>query len=227
MNRFKLSKLSDRELVDAVIQGDESAIGYFFYVKFNALFSRNFYKVAANKNVVLDDLVQDLFVHLSKNDWENLRKYDEDCGQLVNWLSVVSYYFFRDKTASMIDSAPKDTIDDLEERSIFLESSYETDTDMTMMDIKKGMENLRPPRDRDVIEYLVVQGRPPEEVAKELGVTKENLYNIKSRALVKLRKWLYDERMKEEEETGKSKKRKKDKMKYSKKKSKDGNKKSE
>ena len=211
MNRSKLSKLSDRELVDAVIQGDESAIGYFFYVKFNALFSRNFYKVAANKNVVLDDLVQDLFVHLSKNDWENLRKYDEDCGQLVNWLSVVSYYFFRDKTASMIDSAPKDTIDDLEERSIFLESSYETDTDMTMMDIKKGMENLRPPRDRDVIEYLVVQGRPPEEVAKELGVTKENLYNIKSRALVKLRKWLYDERMKEEEETGKSKKRKRTK----------------
>ena len=197
MIKFKLSRLSDRELVDAVIQGDESAIEFFFYKKFNGLFLSNFNKVAAYKNVALEDLVQDLFVHLSKNDWENLKKYDEDCGQLVNWLSVVSYYFFRDKTASMIDSAPKDTIDDLEERSIFLESPYKTDSEMTMMDIKKGIEKLRPPRDRDVIEYLVVQERPPEEVAKELGVTVDNLYNIKSRALVKLRRWLYAERMKE------------------------------
>lgn len=194
MNRSKLSKLSDRELVDAVIQGDESAIGYFFYVKFNALFSRNFYKVAANKNVVLDDLVQDLFVHLSKNDWENLRKYDEDCGQLVNWLSVVSYYFFRDKTASMIDSAPRVPIEERED----IPSRDKTDSLIEKKYILKIIEKLHPPRYRDVVDYLILKGRDPGEVAKELGVNIDNLYNIKSKALAKLRRLLLDDNMKKE-----------------------------
>lgn len=194
MNRSKLSKLSDRELVDAVIQGDESAIGYFFYEKFNALFSRNLYKVAANKNVVLEDLVQDLYIHLSKNDWERLKRYDEDCGKLLNWLSVVSYLFFKDKTASLIDSAPRVPIEERED----IPSMDKTDSLIEKKYILKIIEKLHPPRYRDVVDYLILKGRDPGEVAKELGVNIDNLYNIKSKALAKLRRLLLDDNMKKE-----------------------------
>ena len=51
-----------------------------------------------------------------------------------------------------------------------------------MSDVMKLFDLLHPPRYKNVLMAVKVEGRSADEVAKELGVTKENLYNIVKRA---------------------------------------------
>ena len=55
-----------------------------------------------------------------------------------------------------------------------------------MMDIKHGLDQLEPPRDREILSSLLLRDEEPHEVAKRIGVTVDNLYNIKRRALARL-----------------------------------------
>lgn len=188
MNKFKLSKLSDRELVNAVIQGNESAIGFFFYEKYTPLFKYLYNGVAANKNVTFEDLVQELYLHLSKDDWARLKTFDEKNGALTNWLSTVVRRLFRDKTASMIDSASHSPIEDIEYDLKFEDQTFKTDRRIMVSDVMKLLDVLHPPRYGYVLKALMIEGYKADEVAKELGVTIDNFYNIKKRALEQLYK---------------------------------------
>jgi DNA-directed RNA polymerase specialized sigma24 family protein len=55
-----------------------------------------------------------------------------------------------------------------------------------MMDIMDGLKMLEPPRDREILEALLIHDEEPQEVADRFGVTVDNLYNIKRRALARL-----------------------------------------
>jgi len=182
MLKNRLSKLSDTELVDAVIRGDESAIKYFFYEKYIPLFKIIYYKVASNRRVPFEDLLQELFIHFCKNDWEKLKKYDESCGKLNAWLSTVVYNLFDDKSSSMIDSAPHDPIDDMDCDRQFADWASQIDGKLLVEDVMKLLDLLHPPRYKTVLIEVRVKLRSIEEVAKELKITKANLSNILSRA---------------------------------------------
>jgi DNA-directed RNA polymerase specialized sigma24 family protein len=58
----------------------------------------------------------------------------------------------------------------------------------TRMDLRRLLGRLTNERYLYVIRRLVFQDAEPEEVAKELGVTVPNLYNIKKRAIAALTK---------------------------------------
>ena len=85
----------DAQLVAELLAGNEGALHYVFYDHFNPLLKMNAYKAAGTKQVEYDDLVQELYLYLSNNDWEKLRKYNPE-RPFVNWFSVVSYRFFKD-----------------------------------------------------------------------------------------------------------------------------------
>lgn len=51
---------------------------------------------------------------------------------------------------------------------------------------KKGLDELEPPRDREILTALLIHDEEPQEVADRFNVTVDNLYNIKRRALAKL-----------------------------------------
>ncbi len=160
----------DAQLVAELLAGNEGALHYVFYDHFNPLLKMNAYKAAGTKQVEYDDLVQELYLYLSNNDWEKLRKYNPE-RPFVNWFSVVSYRFFKDFSRSMIDSA----------------NQISNGTIGTiMMDIKRAISKLKPPRDSQILEALLLRDEEPETVAKQHNVTVDNLYNIKRRAIAKL-----------------------------------------
>lgn len=158
-------------------------IRYVFYSHFESLLRFNAQKAAGNKTVELDDLIQELYLYLSKNGWEKLRKYNPEL-PFANWFSVVSYRFFKDYTASMIDSTAQVPISDMNERSLFQVGTHKIET--IMMDIRQAIAKLKPPRDREIVEALVLNEEEPAEVAERYKVTVDNLYNIKRRAIIKL-----------------------------------------
>ncbi|MBR4917897.1 MAG: sigma-70 family RNA polymerase sigma factor [Bacteroidales bacterium] len=174
---------SGHAIYNGLLQNDEQVIQYVFYNHFNALLHHNAYKTCGNKNIDFEDLIQELYLYISKNNWEKLRKYNPEM-PFENWFSVVSYRFFKDFTASMIDSSRNLPIENMEERSLlFQQNQIEK---MMAEDIKKAIGKVTPPRNAQILKALIVDEEDPATVAERFDVTVDNLYNIKRRALAKL-----------------------------------------
>ena len=173
----------DAQLVAELLAGNEGALHYVFYDHFNPLLKMNAYKAAGTKQVEYDDLVQELYLYLSDNDWEKLRKYNPE-RPFINWFSVVSYRFFKDFSCSMIDLSNQIPISNMNDHQTAFMSNGTIGT--IMMDIKHAISKLKPPRDSEILEALLLRDEEPETVAKRHNVTVDNLYNIKRRAIAKL-----------------------------------------
>lgn len=85
---------SDQQIFEGLVQNNEAVIRYVFYRKYRPLLQYNAYKTAGNKDIDLDDLIQELYLYISKNDWEKLRKYSLEYS-FEKWFSVVSYRFLK------------------------------------------------------------------------------------------------------------------------------------
>ena len=173
----------DAQLVAELLAGNEGALHYVFYDHFKPLLKMNAYKAAGTKLVTYDDLVQELYLYLSGNNWEKLRKYNPE-RPFVNWFSVVSYRFFKDFSRSMIDSSDQIPISNMNDHQTAFMSNGTIGT--IMMDIKQAISKLKPPRDSQILEALLLRDEEPEIVAKRHNITVDNLYNIKRRAIAKL-----------------------------------------
>ena len=178
---IKYQYTDDSHLVDDLIGNDERAVEFLFYNRYRALLRFNAMKAASN--VPVDDLVQEFYLHLSANQWERLRRYDPEL-PLERWLSVVSYRFFKDFSLRMIDSRRQIPITKIEDQNL-LEAGT-TQMNQIMMDIRQGLSELEPPRDREILTALLLHDEEPQTVAGRYGVTVDNLYNIKRRALARL-----------------------------------------
>ena len=174
---------NDAQLVAELLAGNEGALHYVFYDHFNPLLKMNAYKAAGTKQVEYDDLVQELYLYLSNNDWEKLRKYNPE-RPFINWFSVVSYRFFKDFSCSMIDLSNQIPISNMNDHQTAFMSNGTIGT--IMMDIKQAISKLKPPRDSEILEALLLRDEEPETVAERHNVTVDNLYNIKRRAIAKL-----------------------------------------
>ena len=126
---------------------------------------------------------QEFYLHLSADGWARLRRYDP-AQPFATWLSVVSYRFFRDYSRRVIDSARQIPISDIEDRRLLDAGTAQMSA--VMMDIRNGLARLEPPRDREALTALLLRDEEPQRIADRLGVTVDNLYNIKRRALARL-----------------------------------------
>ncbi|MCR5822170.1 MAG: sigma-70 family RNA polymerase sigma factor [Bacteroidales bacterium] len=172
---------SDRQFIADLLANDGKALECLLYDRYRPLLRFNAMKAAPN--VPVDDLVQELYIYLSADNWTRLKKYDPEL-PFDRWLSVVSYRFFKDFSLRMIDSRRQIPITNIKDQQLLNAGTIQ----MThiMMDIRQGLDKLEPPRDREILTALLVHDEEPQEVADRFKVTVDNLYNIKRRALAKL-----------------------------------------
>ncbi len=176
---------SDARLVADLLANNEQAVQYLLYEQYNPLLKHNAQKAAGGKPVEYDDLVQELYLYLSANNWDKLRRYDAR-QPFVNWFSVVSYRFFKDFSRSMIDSGQQMPISSMNDQPESSPDDAMTMTGTILMDIRAALAKLWPPRDRQVLEALLLHDETPEDVASRYNISVDNLYNIKRRTLAKL-----------------------------------------
>ena len=172
---------NDRQFVADLLANDGKALECLLYDRYRSLLRFNAMKAAPN--VPVDDLVQELYLYLSTDNWARLKKYDPEL-PFDRWFSVVSYRFFKDFSLRMIDSRHQIPITKIEDQRLL--NTGTTQMNQIMMDIKKGFDELEPPRDREILTALILHDEEPQEVANRFNVTVDNLYNIKRRALAKL-----------------------------------------
>ncbi len=172
---------TDQQFVADLIANDGKALECLLYDRYRRLLRFNALKAAPN--VPVDDLVQELYLYLSADGWARLKKYDPEL-PFDRWLSVVSYRFFKDFSLRMIDSRRQIPITNIEDQQLL--NAGTSQMNHIMMDIMDGLKMLEPERDREILTALIIDDEEPQDVAKRYGVTVDNLYNIKRRALAKL-----------------------------------------
>lgn len=173
-------KYTDKQIVDGILQNDSAIIEHFFCRECKPLFAYIIRSVF-DGNQEINELINELYIYLSHNDWYKVRQFDYR-SKLITWISVVAIRFFQKKRALMIDSVPIETLYDQN----ILWKDIGTNQDRKM-DVRKAITKMPNERYQYVIIELELKERDPEELAQEMNITIDNLYNIRRRAHLQLK----------------------------------------
>lgn len=173
--------MNDREIIQGLIARDNHVTEQFFYVKCRPLLTA-IMRLVFNYPVEYDEMVSELYGYLMEEDGAKLRQFQYR-SSVYQWMKVVATRFFirqRNRLIENVSNEPPyeqesdveiiDTVDALSER-------------MDVVQLLRLMENRRY---ADAIRNLVLNDMEPEQYAHQLGVTVDNLYNIKKRAMAAL-----------------------------------------
>ena len=170
-----------KEIVERLIARDGVVTQKFFFEDCRPLFKSIINNVFSYE-VDYDEFVSELYIYLLEDDARRLRQY-EGRSSLFQWLKIVAIRFFIAKRGRMIEnrsSEPqyrKPTADEICDEESRNDAAMDLERAFSLMPNKRSVYALR---------RLVLQDADPADVAKELGVTVGNLYNIKKRAITEL-----------------------------------------
>lgn len=177
-----MENLTDLEIKEALIRGDEEVTKEFFFTKCKGLFINIIHRVFKYE-VDYDEFVNELYIHLMEDDARRLRSF-RGRSSIYTWLeTVATFYFYNRKNhGNVIDNNSSTT----------LYTKPQSDTGSTerkndaRIDVQAMLEKLPHKRYAVVLKRLIIDEAEPEIVAKEMGIKVGNLYNIKRRALASI-----------------------------------------
>jgi len=175
--------LDDRELVRLLLENDQDAIEYVFFMRCNGMFSHIVHSVFQS-NSTKEELVTDFYLFLRKNDWETLRKFEFKSG-LNTWMTVLAVRFFKKIKISqtklvaidpqLIVETQKNEADD-----------YDIIHEMSRLELYKAIDRLSKPRERYAL-LAELTGKRAEDIAEEMGCTVAAVYNLTKKARLELK----------------------------------------
>jgi len=127
-----------------------------------------------------DELVNDLYIHLSRNNWSALDSYRGDNqARLSSWVSRVAWHYFMNSYRRLSRVLP-DEDGVLESMKPF---AVVSDDDIRM-DIEEVLKLMPNRRYAEVLKLNLYYGYPAEDIAVLMNTTVSNVYNIKHRAVM-------------------------------------------
>lgn len=167
---------TDQAYIRGLEAGDAAVCRRFFYVELAPLLGAVRARLFACR-VDYDELVNELYLHLSRNDWKPLAGFrgDDNC-RLRTWLVPVAWRYFA-AAADRLDakSHPEETA---------AEAAHdEYGRIQAAIDVHAVLEAMPSRRYADTLRLLLIEGHTPEEAAATLGTTTANVYNLKCRAI--------------------------------------------
>lgn len=173
----KLTKLTDQEITQALISRDNRVTQEFLFEQCRPLFMSIIRRVF-DYEVDYDEFVNELYLYLMENDAARLKQF-EGRSSLYQWIKVIATRFFIKKRDRLIDDSAKETL--MDETIIAPHSSG-----VSSMDVQRLLMAMPNKRYAVVIQKLLIEEYSPDELAAELHITTDNLYNIKRRAMLQL-----------------------------------------
>lgn len=170
--------MSDQEIIHGLIARDNRITAQFFNVNCRPLLTA-IMRLVFNHPVEYDEMVNMLYEYLMADDCAKLRRFQYR-SSIYQWLKVVATRFFIRYRDHMIDISSK-------------EPPYERGADEEAVDAVAELSNridvanllllMDNPRYADAIRHLVLYDMDPQLYAEQIGVSVDNLYNIKKRAM--------------------------------------------
>ena len=186
----------ERIIIDGLLAKDNKITKVFFFTKCRPMFHNIIHNVFRDK-ANYEELVNELYLFLMENDGRRLRSFGngeaEDNDQdteyaLFKWLKKTAWRYFADKAEreQSIEERRKFVIDeDGEEVDVEIEDKSQKDPGINI-DAKIYFDMIDVERYRVVLKKYYVEGLEPDVISEQLGISKDNLYNIKKRALNRL-----------------------------------------
>lgn len=171
--------MTDREIIQGLIERDNKVTKEFFFEKCYPLFC-SIISFVFDYEVDYDEFVNELYVYLMENDAQKLRNF-EYRSSVFMWMKILATRFFIKKRVLMIDDSTKETLYDGQVQKAAPESNMSA-----VGDIERLFKAMPTQRYVYVIRRLVLEDLEPEQLATEMGITTANLYNIKKRAMAQL-----------------------------------------
>ena len=171
--------MTDQEIIQGLIARDNRVTEEFFFVRCRPLFLSIIRKVC-NYEVEYDELVNALYLYLMADDAKKLRDF-EYRSTIYQWLKVVAIRFFIRKRMELIENISEDSL--YEGETV---PTADGDAHLAKCDLQRLFSLMHNKRYVYVIQRLIIDDWEPEKLAQEMGITVDNLYNIKRRAMDQL-----------------------------------------
>ena len=169
--------MTDQQIIQGLIERDNAITQEFFFERCKPLFYAIIRKVFSYE-VDYDEFVNELYVYLMENDAARLKQF-EGRSSLYQWVKVTATRFFIKKRDLLIEDLSKET--PLEEETIMEKPAI-----ASLLDVQRLLDAMHNRRYAMVIRKLMIEEYSPEELATEMHITTDNLYNIKRRAMMQL-----------------------------------------
>lgn len=172
----------DLKVVSMLLQWDDAATRSFFFNECRGMLTNVISKVF-DYPVEYDELVNALYLYIMENDAYRLRQF-EGRSSIYLWLRTTATRFFIQYRDQVIDDTTHEpplvgTPDEPED-------GEDENEDFDNRIVRQAFDKMSNRRYAYVLQRLVIDEAPPLDVANEMGVTIDNLYNIKKRAIAQL-----------------------------------------
>ena len=170
--------ISDTEYIAGLKSGNNHITESFFYGLCNYLLNDIKFSLMEG-NVDYDELVNELFIYLSKDDWHKLDTFAGINGcSLCSWVTRITWRYFFKQRERLLGKTALDITD-----TQVSHTTNNLDTEIAM-DVNTTFERMPNKRYVQVLQWMLVEGYGADEVATKLNTTVANVYNIKHRAIV-------------------------------------------
>lgn len=173
--------MTDKEIIKGLIDRDNAITQQFLYVRCRPLLTSVMRRVFGYP-VEYDEMVSELYAYLMADDAAKLHKF-EYRSTLFQWLKVVALRFFIHNRDSLIEDATKEPLYEKNDDEVYVDTASEV---ACAIDTEKLLSMMTNRRYVEVIRHLILLDEDPTEYAESIGVSVDNLYNIKRRAIASL-----------------------------------------
>lgn len=174
-------KIGEHNFVQQLMRHNEKALDYVMN-EYGGLVKAVICKQLGGRPDLQEECLNDVFWQV----WENIEHFDMEKGNFKNWIAGVARYRSIDvlrKYRRRIQEGQMQEIEDLEgknEIEKILERELSEETENLLQCLK--------PVDRKIFIDLYVEEKSVEEVAEDVQMTKQDIYNHVSKGRKKLRK---------------------------------------
>lgn len=170
--------MTDRDIIQGLINRDNHITYHFFYVKCRPLLTA-IMRLVFSYPVEYNEMVSELYEYLMDDDCIKLRQFQYR-SSIYQWVKVVATRFFIRKRSFMIENKTKEPPYEGPDDVVIVDTAQDV---AKKIDVAYMLESMENQRYADVLRHLIMQDEEPEKYAQSIGVTVDNLYNIKRRAI--------------------------------------------
>lgn len=169
---------TDAIFIKALKMGNNEISRQFFYKEIGGILHKIRMEVFRG-NVDFDELVSELYLYLSRDNWSRFDGFDGKNGcRLRTWMIPVAWRFFMSIQERLLRT---EKIDD---NSGVIRSSVRDDLRIQIaIDVNAVLSRMPNQRYAEIIRLLLIEGYASQDVADMLDMRVENIYNLKHRAI--------------------------------------------
>ena len=169
---------TDVIFIEALRNGNNEVSRQFFYKEIGGMLHKIIMEVFRG-NVGFDELVSELYIYLSRDNWTKLDGFDGKNGcRLRTWMIPVAWRYFMSIRERLLRT---EKIDD---NSGVIRDSVRDDLRIQIaIDVNAVLSRMPNVRYAEIIRLLLIEGYASQDVADMLDLRVENIYNLKHRAI--------------------------------------------